>query len=100
MNFGERLRFLRERRELSREEISKKLGIAYSTFSKYETGKREPDYEILKKMAILFGVSSDYLLGLADSPLNTDSIKDLPKNAQMEIEDFVEFIKNKYGKRK
>jgi transcriptional regulator with XRE-family HTH domain len=101
MNLGERLRFLRDRRELSREELANKLGIAYGTYSKYELGSREPDYETIKRIASFFGVSIDYLLGYTDSPLNADdNIKDLPRIAKVEIEDFIEFIKNKYKKRK
>ena len=97
MNLGERLRFLREKHNLSREELSDKLGILYGTFSKYELGEREPDYETLKKMASFFGVSIDYLLGYTDSPLNTnDNIRNLPYVAKIEIEDFVEFMISKY----
>ena len=48
----------------------KKLGedinVAESTISLYETGKREPDYETLKKIAEYFDVSIDYLLGRVD----------------------------------
>ena len=55
MNLGERLRFLREKHNLSREELADKLGILYGTFSKYESGERQPDYETVKKWPHFLG---------------------------------------------
>lgn len=43
--------------------LSKKLGIARSTVSLYESGKRVPSVAILRKMSTLFGVSLDQLFG-------------------------------------
>jgi transcriptional regulator with XRE-family HTH domain len=39
------------------------FGLAESTISQYETGKRQPDNETLLKFANFFHVSTDYLLG-------------------------------------
>jgi transcriptional regulator with XRE-family HTH domain len=57
-----KLRELREKNELSQRELSKKLGLSQSTIGMYETGKREPNTEILTKIADFYGVSVDYLL--------------------------------------
>ena len=57
------LKELRERKQLTQSELSKLLGISPSTIGMYEQGRREPDNETLKKIAVLFGVSTDYLLG-------------------------------------
>lgn len=43
-------------------ELGKKIGVAESTISQYETGKREPDFETLLKLGEFFNVSVDYLL--------------------------------------
>lgn len=40
------------------------MGVAESTISQYETGKREPDYETLLKLGEYFGVTVDCLLGV------------------------------------
>lgn len=64
--FHERLKYLREKENISREHLAKSLDITYSALSKYETGKREPDFEILQKIANYFNVSADYLLGRTD----------------------------------
>lgn len=61
--FHERLRNLREKENITREHLAKSLDITYSALSKYETGKREPDFEILQKLASYFNVTTDYLLG-------------------------------------
>ena len=61
--FHEQLKKLREKEEISREHLASSLGITYSALSKYETGKREPDFELLKKIAVYFNVTTDYLLG-------------------------------------
>ncbi len=66
MAFSLMLKQLREERHLSQKDISDFLGITRQAVASYELGKREPDYEILRKLADYFGVSVDYLLGRAN----------------------------------
>ncbi|WP_079908237.1 helix-turn-helix transcriptional regulator [Paenibacillus sp. 32352] len=47
----------------TQEEIAKKIGVARTTYTNYEAGKREPDIETAQKIADVCGVSVDYLLG-------------------------------------
>lgn len=56
------LRPLRKQKGLSMKELGQIFGIAESTVSQYETGKRDPDYEMLLKLSEFFSVSVDYLL--------------------------------------
>ncbi len=58
-----RLRELRKESDLTMKELGKAIGVAESTVSAYETGKREPDLMTLCKIADYFRVSLDYLLG-------------------------------------
>lgn len=58
-----RIRELRINKKISQKELAKIFFIPPSTFNQYETGKRQPDYETLKKIADYFDVSTDYLLG-------------------------------------
>lgn len=60
---GDKLIFLRKSRGWTQEEISKKIGVHRGTYSNYETNKREPDYKTLKKLADIYEVTTDYLLG-------------------------------------
>ena len=59
---GDKLLELRKNNGYTQIEISKKLNIQQTTYSKYEKGQRQPDYEILKKIANLYGVTTDFLL--------------------------------------
>lgn len=63
MTLGSRLQQLREARHMDRISFSKELGFAYTTYINYETGKREPSYMVLVKLAEYFDISLDYLLG-------------------------------------
>lgn len=62
-NFPKRLKELRTKKDISQEELGLIISLSKSTISLYESGKREPDYETLKKLADYFGCSTDYLLG-------------------------------------
>ncbi len=57
-----RIKELRTALNLTQKELGKKLNIAESTISLYESGKREPDNATLIKLADIFEVSTDYLL--------------------------------------
>ncbi len=61
--FSKRLRLLRNERGWKQSEIAEKLNFSGAMASAYENG-REPSYDILVQIARLFGVSTDYLLGL------------------------------------
>ena len=59
----ENLRKLRKERGLTLLQLANELHVAEGTISSYETGRRQPDNEMLKKIADYFNVSIDYLLG-------------------------------------
>lgn len=64
--FGQRIVELRKRQGLTQTELAKTIGISRSALSLYEIEKRQPDWETINKMASLFDVSVDYLLGRTD----------------------------------
>ncbi|SFJ82534.1 helix-turn-helix domain-containing protein [Thermoflavimicrobium dichotomicum] len=63
---GQRLKMLRGKR--TQDEIAHKLGISRARYSHYENGRSEPDAEMLQKLADLYNVTTDYLLGRTDDP--------------------------------
>lgn len=63
MTNGERLKYLREKNGLTQKDIATRLGVESAAISKYELDMREPNIEALKKLATIFNVSIDYLLG-------------------------------------
>lgn len=68
LKYGDRIALLREKRGLTQEELSTKIGISRAALSHYETNRREPDYETINKIANFFNVTVDYLLGRTDQP--------------------------------
>ena len=62
-NFYKRLKHLRTINHLTQLELANMLNIERSTLSSYETGRRYPTLVILIRVADIFNVSVDYLLG-------------------------------------
>lgn len=62
----ERLRKLRESKNITQKEMSDFLGVDRTTYVKYETGSSEPNFLTLAKLADYFNVTTDYLLGRED----------------------------------
>jgi len=65
---GKRLRQLRTSAEMTQKELSQKLNLTPKMISFYEQGERVPPADILVKLADIFNVSADYLLGISDFP--------------------------------
>ena len=59
----ERLRSVREQRNLSQKQVADYLGITSQAYGYYERGERNPGSDNLRKLANYFDVSVDYLLG-------------------------------------
>lgn len=60
--FGKRLKQARHQKRMTQNEVADKLGIDFTTISKYENNKSQPDNDILREMASLYEVSLDWLL--------------------------------------
>ncbi|MGF9909518.1 helix-turn-helix domain-containing protein [Brevibacillus porteri] len=69
--FGDRLRSLREAKDMKQEELGEIAGVGKATISGYEKGKRFPDFEKLVLMANHFGVTTDYMLGRTEDPYSS-----------------------------
>ena len=65
----ERIRSLREDKDLSQKEMAAILNVAQTTYSDYEHGKINITVEALKKLAVFHKTSIDYLLELTDNPV-------------------------------
>ena len=80
----ERLRELRKRSSMTMKQLGAELGLAESTVSLYENGKRTPDVQTLIRFADFFDVSLDYLCGRTDASLH--DAQDLFKTSPHETE--------------
>lgn len=67
-SFGARYRECRKAAGLTQVEAAAAMGIGRSSISEYETGDAEPTASVIYKMAMAYGVSANYLLGLDDVP--------------------------------
>lgn len=65
----ERIKALREDRDLTQQAVAEYLQITRSTYSNYENGIREFPLEVLKKLADLYDTSLDYLLERTDEKM-------------------------------
>ena len=66
VNMGDKLKSLRTEKKLTQKQIADQIGLAISTVSSYESGSRYPSYDVLVRLAHIFHVSTDYLLGMTD----------------------------------
>ena len=64
VDFGNILKTLRLRKDMTQAQLANKLGLTKSVISAYETGLRLPSYDILIHIARIYNVSTDYLLGI------------------------------------
>lgn len=61
--FNEMLKYLRQRAGYSQQDLADLLKISKSTIGMYEQGRRSPDYETLEKIADIFNVDMNFLMG-------------------------------------
>ncbi len=85
-----RIRSLREDRDLRQIDVSKATGIDQKTLSNYETGKTNPDSYALIKLADFFEVTIDYIVGRVNT--NYYRCNDIAKKI-LEIQNALEDLK-------
>lgn len=68
MNYYERLRDLREDKDLNQEDVAKLLGIQQTQYSRYELGKNMMPIDKYIKLALFYNVSLDFITGLINEP--------------------------------
>ncbi|WP_321164133.1 helix-turn-helix domain-containing protein [Tepidibacillus decaturensis] len=115
--FGKRLKNIREKKKSSdskwtQEYVADLIGVARSTYTAYENGTKQPPLETVNKIADLFGVSTDWLLGrdstssshdeldeeikkLLNDPENGIFFKDYlsaPEEKKKQLRDFMKFL--------
>lgn len=64
MDFGSKLKELRLQAGLTQKQLAEQIGITKSVVSFYELRERTPSPDVLIKLATVFHVSTDYLLGI------------------------------------
>ncbi|BCC50910.1 MULTISPECIES: helix-turn-helix domain-containing protein [Bacillaceae] len=111
MDYGERLKKLREKIGLTQKFVAEKIGVKNNTLSSYESAKRQPDFHTLKKLADLYEVPIDYIITGNEFNNSPDEmwkefldpktqiffkdLKDAPEEKIEELIRFWEFIKER-----
>jgi transcriptional regulator with XRE-family HTH domain len=111
MNVGEVMADLRREKELGQKELAAKLNLSIGTISNYENGVHHPDLNTLCRIADLFNVTTDYLLGRTGYRCPPEILKDyiatdymissfinmvlsLDQNSQNAITKYAEYLKH------
>ncbi len=63
-DFGLRLKELRKKKNLTQEQVAIRLNLTKASISGYENNTITPPNDMVVKLALMYGVSTDYLLGL------------------------------------
>lgn len=87
---GKRLKQARNNKRIKQIDAAKELGISNGTLSGYERNYRDPDTDILNKMASLYEVSVDWLLGKTDNPNEEFSYNE---EIDPELQKFIDEVK-------
>lgn len=120
-NLPMKLKMLRMDAGLSQEEFAAKVGISRSCVANYETGKRRPDISMIRKIANVYSIMTDVLIGsdlYADIALhennrgndpkrkkslqpyrNTLDISHFPAEYQISIIEYYRYIQSKHNKK-
>ena len=93
MEFGRRLRALRLQNNLTQKQLAAQIGVKNSVISFYEMGDRTPSLDVVIKLASVFHVSTDYMIGLEKG--ESIDISGLDENDKMIVRMLVDSLDNK-----
>ncbi|ANN33620.1 XRE family transcriptional regulator [Bacillus cereus] len=81
----QRLKEMRKTRKLTQQGLADKVNTTKGTISNYENGHSTPSNEMLKDLANVLGVTTDYLLGREDESRMSNALPDLNKKDTRDI---------------
>ncbi len=93
VDFSQRLKQLRNDKHWTQAQVARKIGVTASMVSSYETDIRLPSYEVMIRIADIFGVTVDYLLGRENARYL--DISQLDNEEAALVCSLVELLKNK-----
>lgn len=93
-----RIKYLRKERGLSQQQLAEEMGVTQATISKIENGQIDPSIGIIRKCAIYYNVSCDYLLGVTPDKkgrtLNDDNNKEFKGHGNVSSKQYQKIIHN------
>ena len=92
-DFGYRLKNLRQQHHLTQTQVANRLNLSKTSISGYENNVKTPSQDVLIKLAGLYRVSTDYLLGLDDEEMISDD--GLTRQHRRQVEELVRMLQEK-----
>lgn len=96
VNMGQRLKSLRKQNRLTQRQVAARTGLAVSAISSYESGSRYPSYQTLVKLASMYHVTCDYLIGMPGS--RTIDVSGLDEVEIEVVSQTVDLFRNKHSR--
>ncbi|MBQ6960830.1 MAG: helix-turn-helix transcriptional regulator [Clostridia bacterium] len=103
-----KLRECREKAKLSQKQVAFEVGVKPPTVSQWESGIKKPSRDNIVKLASIYGVTVDYLMGLDEKKPATggDGLRDdvvnllldLPPDDLQEMRNYAAYLKSRRGK--
>ncbi len=90
---GNRIKQLRQQADLTQAELARKLEVSPALISAYELGERSPRLDTLASLALLFKVSTDYLLGIKGQ--STEGLDELSLDEARAIQTIIQSLRIK-----
>ena len=90
LNVGNKIKELRTAKNLTQSMLARKIGVTTSAVSSYELSVRQPSYDVLIKIARLFNVTIDNLLGVEET--DTLSISGLNAEQRNMVQSMVSYL--------
>ena len=95
IKIGERLKELRKSKGWTQVQVAAKMGLTDSVISFYERQERAPSPEVLVKFSELYGVSTDYLLGVEKIDDQHLDVTGLSKREITILKEFIQTLRKK-----
>ena len=96
VNMGRRLKSLRKQNKLTQKQVAERTGLAISAISSYESGARFPAYPTLAKLASMYHVTCDYLIGMPAT--RTIDVSGLDDSEIEVVSQTVNLFRNRHSK--
>lgn len=72
--YSENVKYFRKKLHMTQDDLALKIGVKRHTVCDWESGRTEPNIACLKKLASLFNITVDFLLGLDNSCENNEHV--------------------------
>lgn len=96
VQFGQRLKELRLQAGLTQKQLADRIWVSKAAIGNYELSDRKPSPEIIVKLAKVFHVSTDYMLGI-DEKEQTIDVTGLTSEQVAAVQTLVDMLKEKQG---